>query len=285
MQTLYVALFFHHITLGKMSNLISHLSFTRLKNLAHSPLMLKRYIETPSSTAAMDAGSLLDCILFEPEKFSDKFFVVPDGSPKKPTSAQLNAKKPSPESIDQISRWESMQAEIKGRIVVSRDDMAEAEYLKSCIEDNSTVVFSGLLNPDFFTFQAPVKFFYNGFMHKGIKDADGRDRNGNRVIWDLKRMGARSGEMLVRSQIRNNKYDLQAAIYCHEFDIINEPIKYYIIAVDNDGYVTPFEITKDARMKARIEWNMLIKAAHRCNMEGLDAGPEFWADGNGFFYY
>ena len=91
--------------------------------------------------------------------------------------------------------------------------------------------------------------------------------------------------MLVRSQIRNNKYDLQAAIYCYEYDTNDEPIKYYIIAVDNEGYVTPFEVTKDARRKARIEWNALVKAAHHCNMVGLDAGPEFWADQNGFFYF
>lgn len=272
-----------------MSNLITHLSFTRLKNLAHSPLMLKTYIETPGSTKAMDDGTLLDCIVFEPHKFSEKFFVLPSGAPKKPTKAQLNAKKPSPETLAQIDRWEEMQAQIGGRIIVSADEKEEAEFLKTCIENCSTVTFNGLMVPNDgeigFDFQVETKFFYNGFLHRGVKDAHGKDRNGNPVIWDLKRMGARSGEMLVRSQIRNNKYDLQAAIYCHEYDEKDEPIKYYIIAVDNDGYVTPFEITKDARRKARIEWNMLVKAAHRCNMEGLDAGPEFWADQNGFFYF
>ena len=53
-----------------MSNHITHLSFTRLKELAHSPLALKRYIEeTKKSTRAMDEGTLLDCLLFEPETF------------------------------------------------------------------------------------------------------------------------------------------------------------------------------------------------------------------------
>jgi hypothetical protein len=272
-----------------MSNLISHLSFTRLKNLALCPLALKNYIETPSSSKAMDDGTLLDCIVFEPQKFDEKFFIVPDDAPKKPTKAQRNAKKPKPETLMQILKWDEIQAQVNGRIIVTSEEKEEAEYLKRCIENSSTVVYNGLMVPFDgqigFNFQAETKFFYNGFFHKGIKDADGYDRNGNRVIWDLKRMGARSGESLVRSQIRNNKYDLQAAIYCHEFDSVNEPVRYYIIAVDNDGYVTPFEVTKDARNKARIEWNMLVKAAHRCNMEGLDAGPEFWADGNGFFYF
>ena len=273
-----------------MSNHITHLSFSRLKCLAHSPLALKRYIEKKDDpTDAMNDGTLLDCLLYTPSRFESMFYVIPENAPKRPTSAQRKAKKPSDETLAAIYFWDLVAVSGAGKIIVTSAQVAEANFLCECIRNNSTVVFSGLLNPvdgeTGFSFQEPVKFFYNGFLHKGVKDADGRDRNGNRVIWDLKRMGARSGEMLVRSQIRNNKYDLQAAIYCHEFDSINEPVKYYIIAVDNEGYVTPFEITKDARMKARIEWNFLVKAAHRCNMEGLDAGPEFWADGNGFFYY
>ena len=141
------------------------------------------------------------------------------------------------------------------------------------------------MNPDKFKFQQPVEFFFKGFKHRGIMDATGIDRNGNAVIWDLKRMGSRSGEQLVRAQIRHNKYDLQAAIYCHLYDLNNIPVDYYIIAVDNEGYVTPFRISKDAREQAAWEWRKLIAAAHRCNMEGLDMGPEFWGDSEGFFNF
>jgi hypothetical protein len=90
---------------------------------------------------------------------------------------------------------------------------------------------------------------------------------------------------LVRSQIRNNMYDLQAAIYCQEADLAGEPLKYYIIAVDNEGYVTPFEIGRDAREKARYLWHKLISAAHRVNLEGMDMGCEFWGDSEGFFQF
>lgn len=270
----------------KSTQHITHLSFTRLKELSHSPQALHNYLTGDKvETDAMKAGTLLDCLLFEPESLDTRFFVMPDDAPKKPTAAQINAKKPSAETILQIKKWNSVQSEVNGRAVVTSEEKKEAERLCDCIRNNSTVAYHGLLNPDFFNFQVPVSFSYGGFFHRGIKDADGNDRNGQRVIWDLKRMGSRSGELLVRSQIRFNKYDLQAAIYCHEYDIRNEPVKYYVIAVDNDGYVTPFEITRDARNQARIEWNILLKAAHRCNMEGLDMGPEFWADSDGFFKY
>jgi hypothetical protein len=264
-------------------NNITHLSFSRLKALSHSPLCLKNYIEkTRTSTKAMDEGTLLDCLIFEPESFRDRFFIMPDGA-KKPTSAQVNAKKPSPETLEQIAKWDELMIKIGDRIVINKEQYDEALFIAGAVYDNSTVAFHGLLVSNNFKFQVTTDFFYKGFKHKGIKDAEGVDRNGRKVIWDLKRMGSRSGEQLVRSQIRHNKYDLQAAIYCHEYDSQNIPVDYYIIAVDNEGYVTPFRISKDAREQAKYEWNKLIAAAHRVNMEGFDMGTEFWADSDGFF--
>lgn len=250
---------------------ITHLSFTRLKNLAHSPLKLKNYIEqvTPA-TDAMIEGSLSDCLLFEPHTFGERFF-------------QMD--KPDRRTKEGKLAFEIAKEIAENKTIVFTEQVEDAKRLTEAISHNSTVVYHGLLNPDFFKFQVEVKFFLNGFLHKGVKDADGNSRSGERVIWDLKRMGNASGEKLVRAQIRANMYDLQAAIYCHEFDSKNEPVKYYVIAVDNDGYVTPFEISRDAREQAKIQWYQLIRAAHRCNMEGLDMGPEFWAGHDGFFQY
>ena len=230
----------------------------------------------------MDEGTLLDCILFEPITFHDRFFIMPEGI-KKPTSSQINAKVPSVDTLKQLAKWEEVQLKIGKRIVINQEQYNDSTNIAESVRNNSTVAFQGLLHPDNFKFQVTTDFFYKGFKHKGIKDAEGVDRNGKRVIWDLKRMGARSGEQLVRAQIRHNQYDLQAAIYCHKFDEINEPVDYFIIAVDNEGYVTPFRISRDAREKAKFQWNRLIAAAHRVNMEGLDMGPEFWADSEGFF--
>lgn len=250
---------------------ITHLSFSRLTELAHSPLALKQYIEGQRvETEAMNEGSLLDCLLFEPEKFKERFFEIP---------------KIDRRTKDGKAQLESAMEQKGSKTLVTDEQVQAANFLNACIRANSTVAFHGLLNPDFFSFQVKTEFNYGGFLHKGIKDADGQRRDGKRVIWDLKRMGSRSGEQLVRSQIRNNFYDLQAAIYCHPFDSKGEEVAYYVVAVDNDGFVTPFEITRDSREKARILWNKLIKAAHECNLNGLDMGCEFWAEQDGFFYF
>lgn len=250
---------------------ITHLSFSRLCELAHSPLALKQYIEGgKTTTAAMTAGTLLDCLLFTPAELEKKFLVMPKVDKRT--------------KVGQAA-WEAAQEEAGDREIITDEQLSDAQFLDTCIRSNSTVAYHGLLNHEFFQFQVPVEFHYGGFLHKGIKDADGTRRDGQRVIWDLKRMGSRSGEQLVSSQIRNNLYDLQAAIYCFPYDSRDESVKYYIIAVDNDGFVTPFEITRDARNRARILWNKLIKAAHQCNMEGLDMGCEFWAEMDGFFLF
>jgi len=254
-----------------MSNAITHLSFTRLKALSHSPLKLKEYIEKKKErTDAMIEGSLLDCLLFEPEKLEERFFVV---------------EKPDRRTNVGKAAWAQMLEDAGERAMVTTDQLQSAKHLEQCVRQNSTVAYQGLLNPDFFTYQQKVEFFYGNFKHIGFVDAKGKNRDSEKVIWDLKKMGAASGERKVRYQIRDMKYDLQAAIYCHSYDEKNEPVRYFVIAVDNDGYVTPFEITRDAREQMRREWMGLIRAAHRCNMEGLDMGTEFWADRDGFFKY
>jgi len=257
-------------------NAITHLSFSRLGELEHSPSALKKYMEgSRSATAAMNEGSLLDCLLFEPEKLESRFLII-----DKVSKATKEGKALFADALENAN----------GRTIMNREQYDEQKFICTCIEANATVLHHGLLrrdDTDGFKFQVPVDFFYHGFKHRGIKDADGYDRNGNRVIWDLKRMASRSGESLVRSQIRIMGYDLQAAIYCWPLDEKNEPVKYYILAVDNEGYVTPFEVTRDAREKARIRWNKLIKAAHQINMEPhlLDSGCEFWAGSEGFFNF
>ena len=141
-----------------MSNLITHLSFTRLKELAHSPLALKQYIEGgKTTTAAMTEGSLLDCLLFTPEDLEKRFLVI-----EKLSKATKEGKA--------LWAWAEEEASAKdgqpAREIVTTEQLSEAQMLDVCIRQNSTVAFHGLLNPDFFKFQVPVSFKYGGFEHK-----------------------------------------------------------------------------------------------------------------------
>jgi hypothetical protein len=88
-----------------MSNLISHLSFSRLKELAHSPLALHKYMTGDKvETDAMRQGTLLDCLLFEPETFNKRFFMVD---------------KPDRRTKDGKAAWEAAMIEAGERMLIT----------------------------------------------------------------------------------------------------------------------------------------------------------------------
>lgn len=67
---------------------------------------------------AFRIGQALDCALLDPVKFEQEFVVVPQDAPKKPTSAQRNAKKPSPDSVSAICWWDEWNAKTADKTVL-----------------------------------------------------------------------------------------------------------------------------------------------------------------------
>ena len=253
---------------------IEYLSFSRLKALSVCPRELKRYLtEKPEPSDAMNEGSLLDCILFTPDDTERRFHFW---------------EKVSRTTKDGKAAFADALEAADGRILMTAEQYAQAEFLADCIDRSTFVQEAALLNPDHFTYQHRIEFTYNGWLHKGVPDAVQIPRVtqalDEHAIWDLKKMGNHAGEWSVKNQIRSMQYDLQAAIYCHEYDITGVPCRYYVIAVSDAGYVTPVEITVEARNKARERWNRLIEVANYCNISGLEEGPEVFAAEGRFIF-
>lgn len=76
----------------------------------------QRGYESPPSKA-LAWGTLYDCLLLTPSQWPQRYAVVPADAPKKPTKAQLNAKKPSPESVAAINWWKCFQKDHPGEVV------------------------------------------------------------------------------------------------------------------------------------------------------------------------
>lgn len=253
---------------------LEYLSFSRLKALSVCPRELKRYLtEKPEPSDAMNEGSLLDCILFTPDDVQRRFHFW-----EKVSRTTKEGKAAFAEALEAAD----------GRILMTTEQQAQAEFLADCIDQSTFVQEAALLNPDHFQYQDRIEFQYNGWIHKGVPDAVQIPRVTQALdehcIWDLKKMGNHAGEWAVKSQIRAMQYDLQAAIYCHEYDTSGTPCRYYIIAVSDAGYVTPVEITLEARNKARERWNRLITVANYCRIAGLDEGPEVFAEEGRFIF-
>ena len=246
-----------------MDNSISHLSFSRIKQLLHSPAALWKYLhEKPEPTQAMVQGQLLDCLLFTPQDFQERFYVwaKPDLRTKEGKELAAKAKEEAGE-----------------RILISSKDVEQASLEMDAIMNCRAVKALGLL--DGFEFQKKIEFEREGIHHIGYADAY-KEEGDKVVIWDLKRMGGKSGQTSVRYGIRDGMYHLQAAIYLHQAIQAGKQVAYYIIAVSEEGYVTPFEIGLDSIYQVDALWLKAINAAHEINFapELFSVGPEYWAD-------
>lgn len=91
------------------------ISATRLSLFRRSPLLYKKlFIEKslpkPEKTEALILGQAIDTLALSGiAAFKQEFICAPLDAPRRPTSAQLNAKKPSPDSIAAIEFWRSFE--------------------------------------------------------------------------------------------------------------------------------------------------------------------------------
>jgi exodeoxyribonuclease VIII len=59
-------------------------------------------------------GNLVDCLLLTPDEFQNRYIIIPEDAPRRPTSAQLNAKNPSADSIRAIEWWAGFEKHLHG---------------------------------------------------------------------------------------------------------------------------------------------------------------------------
>lgn len=118
------------ILLGLFENLpfedylqVDALSATGLKQLARSPWHYRNRVEI-EPTPAMLRGTLAHCAVLEPNAMGQRYVVLPEDAPRKPTKAQWAAKNPSPESRASMQWWEQFTQDNAGRELVPFDDFA-----------------------------------------------------------------------------------------------------------------------------------------------------------------
>ena len=104
------------------------MSNSRLSRFIESP----RLIDVPmEETDAMRFGTLIHTALLEPDTLEARTIVAPADAPKRPDSRQLNAKKPSDETLKAIAFWEEFNANAIGREVITAKEL---QYLRNVQE-------------------------------------------------------------------------------------------------------------------------------------------------------
>jgi exodeoxyribonuclease VIII len=107
---------------------IPALNASGLKELSRSPLHYwSKYVdpnrEPQKETPALRMGKIIHTAILEPEHWESRYIIEPEDAPRRPSSVQRNAKKPSPETLEAIAFWDDFNLRAQGREILSREEM------------------------------------------------------------------------------------------------------------------------------------------------------------------
>lgn len=106
-----------------------------------SPAHYKWATENPrSSTPAMVKGTLIHTLVLEPETFDSIYAVTPKDAPRKPTSAQRNAKNPSDATIQAVEWWDNWERHAAGKMLLDPALLEDARRIVTAVQANPQAI-------------------------------------------------------------------------------------------------------------------------------------------------
>lgn len=116
---------------------IDRMSNSSLSNFKKSPrhyLYFKRNKIEP--TPAMVLGSAFHAYVLENDSFDEKYIILPDDCPRRPSARQRNAAKPSPSTLNSIAFWDEFEKKANGKQQLSIDDKLLIEAMHESLMAN-----------------------------------------------------------------------------------------------------------------------------------------------------
>lgn len=200
-------------------------SKSNLDLIERSPAHLKHYLDHPESreeTPAMRFGSLVHTAVLEPDLLASEYIVMPEDL-KKPTPQQINAKKPSPATVELLDRWKEFEQESSGKTVVDKFDLEASEAMRKAVMEHSKA--RSLLS-----IGEPEQSVFWDNRETGVAckaRTDWIHGHQQSLLVDLKTTNDARPESFIRS-ILKFRYDVQSAHYTDGFNID----KFVFIAVE-----------------------------------------------------
>jgi hypothetical protein len=244
-----------HNLINSLLNYEKHLSYSSLSAFKKSPLDFLHYKFKPKEqTPAMAFGSMAHNFILEYHTFFDNYYVIDVNAPKKPTSIQINAKKPSDDTIFAIQYWENLSKEAGNLTLITNSDLNELDKLSNSLFKNTAAMHLVIKCKEF---EKEYNFKHDNFLFKSFIDAE--DSN---IRLDLKIVQSAEPKKFQRDAIAYG-YHIQAAMY----ELAGGKRDYYLIAVDRNGGVSVNKLSEELIAYGMQEINNLLENFNRCVLE------------------
>lgn len=215
-------------------------------------------------TPAMFTGTLTHCAVLEPQEWDTRYVMVPADAPKKPTSVQLNAKKPSDDTIAAIKYWADFAESTKGKEIVTLEQHQQAFAMSESLRKLPEI--RDLLAVGEAEVSARALDDDTGIQLRVRPDWLAPAGNGV-IIVDVKTCQDASPDAFARS-IANWRYHVQAALYTDVYQrAADVEVKAFIFAAVEKDYpyaAAAYMLTDDDIQQGRLAYKRNLRTYAEC---------------------
>lgn len=227
----------------------------------------------PKARAGQLEGNLAHCAILEPMEFSKRYVVVPPDAPRRPSDAQWNAKKPSPDSVAAMEWWTAFGAEHHGKTVITAAQyecaMRQAESARQLhevvevLDRAQTEVSAVWIDP------------ISGELCRCRPDCVAEFGGRRVVLLDVKTCGDASASEF-RRHVARKRYHVQDAFYSDGYAMAAgmEVMGFVFIAIESEWpyQAAALMLDDDSREQGRTEYRRNLNTYAECRRTGVWPG-------------
>jgi exodeoxyribonuclease VIII len=260
------------------------ISKSGLDDISISPLFYRTLRDNPKpQTEALEVGTAFHCLVLEPEVFEATYIPQPVDAPRRPSSTQRNAKKPSPDTLHAIAWWDRFESENGDKIMLSnkddadkgiwgRDTWSQIHYMRDAVMAHPEA--SILLDP------ALCKRELSVYVAKEVSGVNGVRRLAkcrpdawnlaHSMLVDLKSTTEATFTEFCRS-VHQYRYDVQASWYhdlCLEAGVWNTRLIFVACEKEPPYHVGCYECEPEWVRQGRVKYEQALRTYSECMESG-----------------
>lgn len=239
------------------------LSYSALSAFKESPAKFVEYkMRKKVTTDAMVFGSMVHCLILEPQDFDNRYFTFDDSA----KCQEIGGDKPR--ATKAYKEWKAAKLSEAGeREIVDPQDFLSAKTIADNVKNNRAAAKVLRLCP---IHEKGIDWEYKNFKFHGFIDGDGEE-----ATFDLKICADATPRKFQRTII-DMDYHMQGAMYQYGNGRVK---RHYMVAADKTGGVSVHLLHDKLIEKGMEEYDRLVGKFNECILaEGWGQSYDFWAD-------